>query len=125
LTSETASGRKPAEPAWQGSTDPAKHDAERVFLPGGNGCRRQSDASRKPPHLKEENVISANNSLPQNRGRRGGGTVPAEDPSPEEIQRLCELIRQEWPEWRLRQGREDWVVPEHYAKLAETILGVR
>jgi hypothetical protein len=47
-----------------------------------------------------------------------------DDPSPAEIERLCELIRQSWPEWRLNQGREEWVVQEHYGKLADTILGV-
>lgn len=70
-------------------------------------------------------MVTDDNGLPQNRGRRGGGTVRPGDPSPEEIERLCEIIRQSWPEWRLQQGREDWVVQEHYASLAEAILGVR
>jgi len=48
-----------------------------------------------------------------------------DDPSPAEIERLCEIIRRDWPESRLQQGREEWAVPEHYASLAEAILGVR
>lgn len=69
-------------------------------------------------------MITDDNGLPQNRGRRGGGTVRPDDPSPAEIERICELIRQEWPESRLNQGRREWVVQEHYARLADLILGV-
>jgi hypothetical protein len=69
-------------------------------------------------------VITDDNGLPQNRGRRGGGTLRPDDPSPAEIERLCEIIREQWPEWRLNQGCREWVVQEHYAKLADTILGV-
>ena len=70
-------------------------------------------------------MITDDNGLPENRGRRGGGTLRPDDPSPAEIQRLCEIIRQNWPAWRLDTGREDWVVQEHYGRLAEEILGVR
>jgi hypothetical protein len=68
-------------------------------------------------------VITDDTSLPQNRGRRGGGTARPDDPCPAEIARLCAIIRSEWPEWRLNQGRSEWVVQEHYAKLADAILG--
>lgn len=70
-------------------------------------------------------MITDDTGLPQNRGRRGGGTTRPDDPSPDEIRRLCELIRSEWPESRLNQGTLPWAVQEHYAKLAEVILGVR
>ncbi len=68
-------------------------------------------------------MITDDNGLPQNRGRRGGGTTRPADPCPAEIARLCELIRQDWPEWRLNQGQQEYVVQEHYARLAEAILG--
>ncbi len=70
-------------------------------------------------------MITDDNGLACNRGRRGGGTARPDDPSPQEIERLCEMIRRDWPAWRLQQGREEWVVPEHYSALAERILGVR
>lgn len=69
-------------------------------------------------------MITDDNGLACNRGRRGGGVTRPDDPDPAEIERLCAIIRQSWPEWRLNQGREDWVVQEHYASLAEAILGV-
>lgn len=68
-------------------------------------------------------MITDDNGLPQNRGRRGGGTLRPDDPSPAEIERLCEIIRQSWPEWRLNQGRQEWVVQQHYSQLADALMG--
>ena len=68
-------------------------------------------------------MITDDNGLPQNRGRRGGGCRRPDDPSPQDIERICRLIREQWPAWRLQQGRQEWQVQEHYSRLADAILG--